>query len=157
MELVFLRMGETHMDFIKEGEVLFKKRLSHYTSKITIIDIPVIKGKKIDPQQLKKLEGEQILSRIKSGDFLILLDEKGKNYDSKKFADTMQSWMNRGPKRLVFVVGGAFGFSEEVYQKCDAKLSLSSMTFSHQLIRLIFLEQIYRAFTILRGEPYHNM
>lgn len=151
-----MRMGDTHMDFVKEGEVLFEKRLSHYTSKISMLDIPVIKGKKMAPQQLKKLEGEQILSRIKPGDFLILLDEKGKTYDSKKFANTLQGWMNRGPKRLVFVVGGAFGFSEDVYQKCDAKLSLSSMTFSHQLIRLIFLEQIYRAFTILKGEPYHN-
>lgn len=156
MELVFLRMGDTHMDFVKEGEVLFEKRLSHYTSKISMLDIPVIKGKKMAPQQLKKLEGEQILSRIKPGDFLILLDEKGKTYNSKKFSETLQGWMNRGPKRLVFVVGGAFGFSEDVYQKCDAKLSLSSMTFSHQLIRLIFLEQIYRAFTILKGEPYHN-
>lgn len=151
-----MRMGDTHMDFVKEGEVLFEKRLSHYTSKISMVDIPVIKGKKMAPQQLKKLEGEQILSRIKPGDFLILLDEKGKTYDSKKFSETLQGWMNRGPKRLVFVVGGAFGFSEDVYQKCDAKLSLSSMTFSHQLIRLIFLEQIYRAFTILKGEPYHN-
>lgn len=149
-------MGDTHMDFVKEGEVLFEKRLSHYTSKISMLDIPVIKGKKMAPQQLKKLEGEQILSRIKPGDFLILLDEKGKTYNSKKFSETLQGWMNRGPKRLVFVVGGAFGFSEDVYQKCDAKLSLSSMTFSHQLIRLIFLEQIYRAFTILKGEPYHN-
>lgn len=151
-----MRMGDTHMDFVKEGEVLFEKRLSHYTSKISMLDIPVIKGKKMAPQQLKKLEGEQILSRIKPGDFLILLDEKGKTYNSKKFSETLQGWMNRGPKRLVFVVGGAFGFSEDVYQKCDAKLSLSSMTFSHQLIRLIFLEQIYRAFTILKGEPYHN-
>lgn len=151
-----MRMGETHMGFVKEGEALFKKRLSHYISKISTIDIPVIKGKRITPQQLKKLEGEQILNRLKPGDFLIILDEKGKSIDSKTFADVLQSWMNRGPKRLVFVVGGAFGFSDDVYQKCDAKLSLSPMTFSHQLIRLIFLEQIYRAFTILRGEPYHN-
>lgn len=105
---------------------------------------------------LKIEEGRAFKKYFLPGDRLILLDEKGKQYSSRDFAGQVQKWMNSGPKRLVFVVGGAFGFSDEMHGIAEGKLSLSSMTTSHQLVRVLFLEQLYRAFTILNHEPYHN-
>jgi 23S rRNA (pseudouridine1915-N3)-methyltransferase len=114
------------------------------------------KTKNLSPSEVKSLEGELILKNLKSTDTAVLLDENGKTLDSVGFADFVQKQMNAGAKQLVFVVGGAFGFSDEVYQRADYKVSLSKMTFSHQIIRLIFAEQFYRAMTILKNEPYHN-
>ncbi|MCC5917390.1 MAG: 23S rRNA (pseudouridine(1915)-N(3))-methyltransferase RlmH [Cryomorphaceae bacterium] len=157
MEIVFLRVGKTDMSFVAEGEALYHNRLTHYFSKIIMRDIPPgDAGKKTKPDFVSQKEGEKFLSVISPTDFLVLLDEKGKHYNSIEFSTVLQKWMNTGPKRMVFVVGGAFGFSQEVYLRANAKLSLSKMTFSHQIIRVIFLEQLYRAATIIKGEKYHN-
>ncbi|MDE6243775.1 MAG: 23S rRNA (pseudouridine(1915)-N(3))-methyltransferase RlmH, partial [Muribaculaceae bacterium] len=108
------------------------------------------------PQQRKQAEGKIILDSIQPSDFLMLLDERGKQFTSIAFAEMLQKRMASGLKRLVFLVGGPYGFSQEVYDRADAKISLSTMTFSHEMVRLFFAEQIYRAMTILRGEPYHH-
>ena len=120
--------------------------------------IPDIKNRKtLTEEQQKKAEGDLILSQLNPGDDLILLDEKGKTFTSVLFSQWIEKQMNVGSKRIVFVVGGPYGFSKEVYDKCKFKISLSEMTFSHQMIRLIFVEQLYRAFTIIKGEPYHHV
>ena len=120
--------------------------------------IPDIKNRKtLTEEQQKKAEGDLILSQLNPGDDLILLDEKGKTFTSVLFSQWIEKQMNAGSKRIVFVVGGPYGFSKEVYDKCKFKISLSEMTFSHQMIRLIFVEQLYRAFTIIKGEPYHHV
>jgi 23S rRNA (pseudouridine1915-N3)-methyltransferase len=120
--------------------------------------IPDIKNRKtLTEEQQKKAEGDLILSQLNPGDDLILLDEKGKTFTSVMFSQWIEKQMNAGSKRIVFVVGGPYGFSKEVYDKCKFKISLSEMTFSHQMIRLIFVEQLYRAFTIIKGEPYHHV
>ena len=110
----------------------------------------------MNEKELKKKEGHLILGKLENSDFVILLDDKGKSYSSIEFASFLQQKMNSGLKSLVFVVGGAFGFSDEVNQRANGKLSLSKMTFSHQMVRLIFKEQLYRGFSILRGEKYHH-
>ena len=138
------------------GEQEYLNRLKHYISieRIEIADIKNSKNLSID--QLKELEGKEILSKLSSGDQLILLDENGKLFSSIEFSEFLQKKFNQGGKSIVFVVGGAFGFSSDVYNKAISKISLSKMTFSHQMIRMIFFEQIYRSMTILKGEPYHH-
>ena len=132
------------------------KRLGYYTS-FDMEVIPDIKNAKNLSESLQKqAEGNEILKRITNSETLILLDEKGKNYTSEKFSEFLQKKMNSGLKNLVFVIGGPYGFSEEIYDRANGKISLSSMTFSHQMVRLFFVEQLYRAFTILRNEPYHH-
>ncbi|AUS07145.1 23S rRNA (pseudouridine(1915)-N(3))-methyltransferase RlmH [Pseudotamlana carrageenivorans] len=132
------------------------KRLSFYI-KFQLEIIPDIKNSKnLSEEQQKKKEGTLILSKTNTTDALILLDEQGKQYDSVHFSNYLQKHMNSGIKQLVFVIGGPYGFSEEVYNKAQGKISLSKMTFSHQMIRLFFIEQLYRGFTILRNEPYHH-
>ena len=117
--------------------------------------IVVGKTKKNNENEIKKIEGENILKKIKNNDLLFLLDEKGENYNSRKFADFLKIKLKES-KTIIFVIGGAFGFSKEVYAKSNGLISLSKMTFSHQIIRLFFTEQLYRAFTILNNHPYHN-
>ena len=132
------------------------KRLGYYI-KFSLVIIPDIKNtKNFSEAQQKQKEGELILSKIGSTDSLILLDENGKQFDSVVFSNYLQKHMNSGIKQLVFVIGGPYGFSEDVYKKANGKLSLSKMTFSHQMIRLFFIEQLYRGFTILKNEPYHH-
>ena len=132
------------------------KRLSFYV-KFDLEIIPDIKNvKNLSEKQQKEKEGELILSKVGNTDHLILLDENGKTFSSVGFADELQKKMNAGIKTLVFVIGGPYGFSEEVYKKANGKISLSAMTFSHQMVRLFVIEQIYRGFTILRNEPYHH-
>ena len=156
MKITLIQVGGTVDKYLKNGIDEYTNRLKHYT-KFESIEIRDIKNAaKISRDELKKKEGAQILRQLQAGDYLILLDERGKEYTSEKFADLLQSKMNRGLKRLVFVIGGAFGFSAELYLRADSKLSLSQMTFSHRMIRLLFTEQLYRAHTILRGEPYHH-
>ena len=156
MKIVFLVIGKTSERFIADGMSMFESRLGHYGSYQTVIVPDVKGGGKLSKEALKQAEGQLFLKQIKPGDTVVLLDENGKTYDSRGFAKQMQKWMNAGPKRLVFVVGGAFGFSPELYAKADSKLSMSAMTTSHQLIRVVFLEQLYRGFTIINNEPYHN-
>jgi len=134
---------------------VFTKRLKHYCKfEIVQLELPT-KLKSSDSETIKKNEGELLLKKITPTDFIILLDEKGKEYSSVEFANFI-SKKSVHESSLTFVIGGAYGFSNEVYERANAKLSLSKMTFSHQLIRLIFAEQLYRAFTIIKGEPYHH-
>lgn len=134
----------------------YKKRLGYYVKFILEI-IPDIKNSKnLSESQQKQKEGELILSKLNITDVLILLDENGKQLGSMGFSSYLQKHMNSGIKQLVFVIGGPYGFSEDIYKKANGKLSLSKMTFSHQMIRLFFIEQLYRGFTILKNEPYHH-
>jgi len=155
MKITFLCVGKTdnkHLDIlINEYEGRIKKFIDF---KIDYISPPRNFGK-LQAKELKKAEGRLILDKV-GNDFLILLDERGKTFSSRKFAAQMQKYMNAGYRNIYFLVGGAFGFSEEVYSKANGKISLSEMTTTHQLIRLLFTEQLYRAFTILNNHPYHN-
>ena len=156
MEITLIVIGKTNAKYLIEGLDEYTRRLKHYiTYNINIL--PDIKNtKNLTEEQQKKTEGKLILNALKPGDFLVLLDERGKEFSSMQFSDYLQRKMNSGLRRLVFVVGGPYGFSKDVYNKADEKLSLSKMTFSHEMIRLFFTEQIYRAMTIIRGEPYHH-
>ena len=156
MNIVLLVIGKTNENYLLDALLKYQKRLKHYI-RFEIFEIPYIKNiKKKSSCELKKKEGELILKHVKSTDHLVLLDEKGKDFTSVEFADKLQAWMLSGKKRLVFVCGGAYGFSDEIYKRQNEKLSLSKMTFSHQMARVFFIEQVYRAYTILNNEPYHN-
>lgn len=134
----------------------YTKRLSFYI-KFVLEVIPDLKNSKnLSETEQKQKEGQLILSKIQTSDALVLLDENGKQHNSVDFSKYLQKYMNSGIKQVVFVIGGPYGFSEDVYKKANGKISLSKMTFSHQMIRLFFIEQLYRAFTILRNEPYHH-
>ena len=134
----------------------YTKRLGFYI-KFSLVIIPDIKNSKnLSEAQQKQKEGELILNKLNTSDALLLLDENGKQMDSVGFSGYLQKHMNSGIKQLVFVIGGPYGFSDDVYKKANGKLSLSKMTFSHQMIRLFFIEQLYRGFTILKNEPYHH-
>ena len=156
MKIVLITIGKTNEKYLIDGISDYQKRLKHYTN-FEMIEITNIKiAKNLSEAELMKKEGELILKQIQSSDHLVLLDDKGKDFTSPKFAQKLQQWMLSGKKRLVFIVGGAYGFSEEVYTRGNEKLSLSKMTFSHQMVRLFFVEQIYRGYTILNNEPYHH-
>ena len=149
-------IGKTSESYLREGEAVYAKRLRHYLP-VTFEVLPDVKGGgKLSPDKLKEKEGELVLSRLQNNDGLILLDEGGKQFGSVDFAHWLDGQLQRPYRRLVFLVGGAFGFSPAVYARANGKLSLSKMTFSHQMIRLFFAEQLYRGMTILRGEKYHN-
>jgi 23S rRNA (pseudouridine1915-N3)-methyltransferase len=155
MKITLIQTGKTHFDFVEDGFGVFVKRLKHYCKFETqLVELPT-RLKSSDPEQVKKHEGELLLKKIAPTDFLVLLDEQGKEFASKEFAAFIQK-QSLHHAALTFVIGGAYGFSKELYERADMKISLSKMTFSHQLIRLIFAEQLYRAFTIIRGEPYHH-
>jgi len=156
MKIKLLVIGKTDDRNLNELIAIYQKRLQHYIS-FQLEIIPDLKNSKnLSQLQQKEKEGELILSKLQATDQLILLDEKGKEYRSIEFANYLQKKMNSGIKQLVFVIGGPYGFSEAVYKKAMGKLSFSKMTFSHQMIRLFVVEQIYRGFTILRNEPYHH-
>ncbi|MBI1223929.1 MAG: 23S rRNA (pseudouridine(1915)-N(3))-methyltransferase RlmH [Bacteroidetes bacterium] len=156
MKVEFWIIGKTAFPYLEEGMAVYEKRLVHYLP-FTISILPDIKhAGNLQPEQLKQKEGELVISRLKKEDLLVLLDERGKQLTSMEFSNFMEQKLQLSSKRLVFLVGGAWGFSEAIYQRADQKLSLSKMTFSHQMVRLFFLEQLYRAMTILRGESYHN-
>ncbi len=156
MTITLFAIGKTDH---KQLQVLiddYLKRLSHYI-KFQFEILPDIKNvKNLSETQQKEKEGLLILNKINKSDVLILLDENGKQQDSVTFANYLQKHMNSGIKNLVFVIGGPYGFSRELYQRANGKLALSKMTFSHQMVRLFFIEQLYRGFTILRNEPYHH-
>lgn len=149
-------IGKTNESYFKEAIEVYHKRIQRYLP-FSYLVIPDVKNAgKLSPEQLKAKEGDLILKRLKAEDGLILLDERGKSFSSTAFATWLDKQFQSPFKRLVFLVGGAYGFSPELYQRANSKLSLSKMTFSHQMIRPFFLEQLYRAMTILRNEPYHN-
>jgi 23S rRNA (pseudouridine1915-N3)-methyltransferase len=149
-------IGNTSFPYLKEGTTIYEKRLKHYLPFEYSVIPDVKNAKNRTKEQLKTKEGELILKKLDKGDWLILLDEGGKEFSSVKFAKYMESMLQLSHKRLIFVIGGAYGFSSEVYQRSNAKISLSKMTFSHQMVRLFVLEQLYRAMTILRNQPYHH-
>ncbi|MFI3258992.1 MAG: 23S rRNA (pseudouridine(1915)-N(3))-methyltransferase RlmH [Rikenellaceae bacterium] len=156
MNIEFIVVGKTDAAEIERLFEGYAKRVNHYC-KFVVTTLPDIRGNKsLSPKQQRMAEGEAILRQLNDSDYVTLLDERGAQYRSVEFAQWIQKRLNSGVKRLVFVVGGAFGFSDEVYARAHSKISLSPMTFTHQFVRVIFAEQIYRAFTILRNEPYHN-
>ena len=151
-----MAIGKTATPHIREGIEMYMKRLSHYIP-VEISIVPDLKNTKgLTEDKQKEMEGQQILSLINQGDCVVLLDERGREFTSRQFSEYIDRKMATVPKRLVFVIGGPYGFSNQVYDRSNAKLSLSKMTFNHEMIRLFFVEQIYRAMTILRGEPYHH-
>ncbi|HLO91905.1 MAG: 23S rRNA (pseudouridine(1915)-N(3))-methyltransferase RlmH [Chloroflexota bacterium] len=156
MKITLLTVGKTDNNYLSEGLKVYLERLSHYI-RFDFIEIQTpAKFKSLNTEQLKDAEGKLLLKYFETSDMVVLLDEKGKMQTSEEFAAWLQKIMNSGTRHLMFVVGGAFGFSQEVYKTSGGKLSLSPMTFSHQMVRLFFTEQLYRAFTILKNEPYHN-
>ncbi|MBB4119236.1 MAG: 23S rRNA (pseudouridine(1915)-N(3))-methyltransferase RlmH [Mesonia hippocampi] len=156
MNIKLLAIGKTDDKDLAKLIQQYTKRLKHYTN----FDIEVIpdikKSKHLSETLQKQKEGELILQKTTPADILILLDENGKNFTSLEFSSWLQKKFNTGMKQLIFVIGGPYGFSEEVYQRANQKIALSKMTFSHQMVRLFFVEQLYRGFSILRNEPYHH-
>lgn len=156
MNIKLIAVGKTDNPALQQLISTYEKRLSYYIN-FDLQLLPDIKNSKsLSEEQQKIKEGELILSYVELSHHLILLDERGKEYTSIAFADELQKKMNTGIKQLTFVIGGPYGFSQAIYQRANSKLSLSKLTFSHQMIRLFFVEQLYRAFTILRNEPYHH-
>lgn len=156
MKITLLTVGKTDKDWVRQGLDIYVSRLKHYIP-FSIVEIPELKNASaMSKEQIKTKEGELILKNIRPTDDVILLDERGKEFSSVELAKIIQDKISYVGKDIVYVIGGAYGFSDAVYQRADSKLSLSRMTFSHQMVRAIFAEQIYRAFTIMRGEPYHH-
>ncbi len=156
MKITLLLVGKTTFPYVAEGVSVYEKRLSYYIN-YSKVEIPELKGVSAMSQEMvKEKEGELILKNIKPTDDVILLDERGDCFSSEDWARHLEKKIVYSGKDIVFVIGGAYGFSKEVYKRANGMLSLSKMTFSHQIIRVIFLEQLYRAFTIMKGEPYHH-
>ncbi|MBQ2045695.1 MAG: 23S rRNA (pseudouridine(1915)-N(3))-methyltransferase RlmH [Muribaculaceae bacterium] len=156
MKITLLAIGKTNTKYLQEGIEQYIKRLSHYIPfEFKILpDVKTTKG--LTQEKQKEMEGQMFLNCIQSGDVVVLLDEKGKEMTSREFSVYLDKKMVTVAKNLIFVIGGPYGFSQEIYNRANEKLSLSKMTFSHEMIRMFFIEQIYRAMTILKGEPYHH-
>ena len=156
MKITLLTVGKTDVKWVKEGLELYASRLSHYIP-FSVDEIPELKNvSALTKEQIKEKEGELILRKIKAQDDVIILDEHGREYRSVEFSALLEEKISRGGRDIVFVIGGAYGFPPAVYARANSKISLSRMTFSHQMVRTIFVEQLYRAFTIIKGEPYHH-
>ena len=156
MKIKLILVGKTVEGYLQAGISTYAGRLAHYVP-FEMVEIPDLKqAASLSTDQIKIREGEAILKAVKPSDHLILMDERGKTFTSVEWARDLEQKSVRLAKDLVFVIGGPYGFSKAVYDRCDEKISLSKMTFSHQLVRVIFLEQLYRAFTIIKGEPYHH-
>ena len=157
MKIILLTVGKTDIGYLKKGISIYENRLKHYV-RFEIRTIPDIKNaKNFTFEQQKEKEGDIILKNINTSDYVVLLDEKGKEFSSVDFSKFIEKKMITGIKNLFFVIGGPYGFSNKVYSRADSKIALSKMTFSHQMVRLVFIEQLYRAFTILNHEPYHHV
>jgi 23S rRNA (pseudouridine1915-N3)-methyltransferase len=156
MQIVLLQIDKTQDSYLVEGIEIYAKRLKNYVNfSVTTINVPKTVRQRSQKEQ-KTEEGKLILQALAPEDVLVLLDERGKEYNSLEFSDFIAKKQNASIKRLIFLIGGPFGFSDTIYERANAKLSLSRMTFSHQMIRLFFAEQLYRAYTILKGEKYHH-
>ncbi len=156
MEITLITVGKTTTDYLQTGINEYIKRLKRYIP-FTTKHLPDIKNaRKLSESQQKEEEGKLILAELSASDHVVLLDERGMMLTSREFSDFLQKGMLGGKKRMIFIVGGPYGFSQAVYERANAKLSFSKMTFSHEMIRLFFTEQVYRAMTILKGEPYHH-
>lgn len=156
MTISLIAIGKTDNSELITLIDIYKKRLGFYINFNLEIIPDLKKAKNLSEKQQKEKEGELILNKISTSDTLILLDENGKQFNSVEFSDYLQKQMNSGLKNIVFVIGGPYGFSETIYKRAQGKISLSKMTFSHQMVRLFFIEQLYRGFTILKNEPYHH-
>jgi len=149
-------MSKTNAPYLRTGVEEYLGRLKHYC-KFEYVELPDIKASKnLSEKEICKKEGESFQKQIDQSDYLVLLDEGGKSFSSLQFADQLANWQLQSFKRLHFLIGGAYGFDPTIYEQSDLKISLSNMTFSHQMVRLLFLEQLYRGHTILKGEPYHH-
>lgn len=156
MKIKLIVVGKTVDDYLKKGIQLYVNRIGFY-AKFEMIEIPELKGvKSISFNEIKDMEGDLIMRQVDTTDNVVLLDEKGDSLRSLEFAEFVNKKMVSGIKNLIFIVGGAYGFSDKLYKRSNGSLSLSKMTFSHQMVRLIFAEQLYRAFSILKNEPYHH-
>lgn len=155
MKIELWAIGKTNEKYLEAGIEIFEKRLKNYLP-FTFHILPDIKQKTSDGSQLKKKEGEMVLSKLGPEDFLVLLDEQGREYTSAELAEWIERKLSSSQRKMVFLIGGAFGFSPALYARAHEQLALSKLTFSHQMVRLFFLEQLYRAMTILKNEPYHN-
>ena len=156
MKLVLMNVGKTDESYLQQGILEYTHRISRF-AELSLMDLPALKARRKEPPaELCRREGELILKTAQPFKPKVLLDEKGRQYSSREYAAWLQKIMSQGWKEMVFITGGAYGFSEEVYREADYSISLSRMTFTHQMVRLVFLEQLYRAFTILKGMPYHN-
>lgn len=156
MTIKLLAIGKTDDQALRSLIDIYMNRLGHYNRFETQIIPDLKKTRHLDIGQQKTKEGKEILDKLNTSDYVVLLDENGKQYSSEGFSGYLQKRLNSGMKQLVFIIGGPYGFSEEVYQRAQSRLGLSKMTFSHQMVRLFFIEQLYRAFTILKNEPYHH-
>jgi 23S rRNA (pseudouridine1915-N3)-methyltransferase len=155
MKVAFWCIGKTDDRYIEEGFTVYKKRLANYIN-FEYKEIQPSKGKTASPVQHQENERDHILKLLKPNDTLVLLDEKGKEFDSVGFSSFMQKMFNESNGSVIFLSGGAYGFHQDIYNRANQSLALSKMTFTHQMVRLIFIEQLYRALTILKGEPYHH-
>jgi len=156
MKITLITMGKTDVEWVRKGLELYVSRIGHYVP-FQLCEIPELRNvSSLSRDLIKEKEGELILKGVRPSDEVILLDERGREFRSVQFASFLQEKMSRSPRDVVFVIGGAYGFSDAVYARADGKLSLSKMTFSHQMVRTVFAEQLYRAFTIIKGEPYHH-
>ena len=156
MKILLLAIGKTDDDYLITGIKKYVGRIGHYAS-FEMKEIPDIRNRKTSNEdQQKNAESFLLLQQLQPGDHVVLLDENGKQFTSVGFSESLEKQMATGAKRIVFIIGGPYGFAQEVYDRANAMMSLSPMTFSHQMVRLIFVEQLYRAFTILKGEPYHH-
>jgi 23S rRNA (pseudouridine1915-N3)-methyltransferase len=156
MKIAFLQTGKTSERYLNEGITMFEERIRKYST-FEILTVPDLRRTRNLPAQEQKIrEGEQILRFFRNDDYIVILDEKGKEFSTIEFSSWLEKIFMLQKKRIVFVIGGAWGFSEEILKKADMSVSLSRLTFSHQMVRLLFLEQLYRAFTVIKGEPYHH-
>jgi len=156
MKFTLLLINKSKENYIDKGFKEYESRLKHYTKLETIV-LELPKKLKFPSQELQKIEeGKLLMNQLDVNDFLVLLDNRGSSITSESFAKEIQKWQNRGLSSVYFVIGGPFGFSDEVYKRANYQLSLSKMTLTHQMVRLFFLEQLYRAHTIIKGEKYHH-
>jgi len=156
MKITLMTVGKTSSPYVAAGLADYAKRIARYHA-FEIIELPGLrKAKNLPEAEQKEREGAAILKKISPAAHVVLLDEHGRQHTSPQLAQQLNRWLLSGKKQLVFLIGGAYGFSDALYQRADERLALSKMTFSHQIVRLLFAEQLYRAFTILRNEPYHH-
>lgn len=156
MKIVLLQTGKTTERYLTEGLSIYEERIRRYTSFETISLPDIRKTRNMPEEEQKSKEGDQMLRIFREDDFIVLLDDKGREFSTVEFSSWLERSLMIQKKRILFVIGGPWGFSEEIRRKADLTLSLSRMTFSHQMVRLLFLEQLYRAFTVIRREPYHH-
>lgn len=156
MEVSVISVGKISSEWINTGISMYESRISRYIKYSPVIVPDLKNAKTLSKENIKEDEGKLILNELSQSDFVVILDEKGKEFNSREFAEWIQKQMNTGMKRLIFVIGGPYGFSKKVYERANSKIALSKFTFTHELAKLVLTEQIYRAFTIFKNEPYHH-